>query len=220
MKTISIELFRGASPETIDAMVMELFKNHEEITIIELECTYGSYLESINALKEDIALYLATNKIEPIVSPLQQISHSRLSIAYFMDVPAEKLNDKINELWNHTNEITIIELDATYTNTPGSVALMKKDIAFYASVKEQSVVKPKAIKLRQGIINFLLGFSVIGIVVSIIMMIGGLLDIGSLCLVQFIIYTAFFNHIINLGDIVKNQEERIAQLENSSKKTI
>ena len=51
-------------------------------------------------------------------------------------------------------------------------------------------------------------------------MIGGNLDIGSLCLVQFIIYTAFFNHIINLGDIVKNQEERIAQLENPSKKTI
>ena len=53
MKTISIELFRGASPETIDAMLMELFKNYEEITITELECTYGSYLESIKALKEE-----------------------------------------------------------------------------------------------------------------------------------------------------------------------
>ena len=218
MKTISIELFRGASPETIDAMLMELFKNYEEITITELECTYGSYLESIKALKEDIALYMATNKIEPIESPLQQTSHSRLSITYFTDVPAEKLNDKINELWSYTNEITIIELNATYTNTPGSVALMKKDIAFYASVKELSVLKPKAIKLRQGIIILLLGLSVIGIVASIIMMIAGQVSNGSLFLVQCIIYTAFLNHILNLGDIVKNQEERIAQLEKSSKK--
>jgi len=38
--------------------IIGLFQEDDEITIIELDATYGSYMESIEALKEDIASYL------------------------------------------------------------------------------------------------------------------------------------------------------------------
>ena len=217
---ISIEIFRGASPETIDATVMNLFQDYEEITIIELDATYGCYIESIEALKEDIITYLKQNKRIPgMPASPQQMAKGKISIDYFANIPEDKLEDEIKKALSIANELIVIELDTTYKNTPESIELLKNDITFYFSVEEKYVIKSPKLQIEgRGVIKFLFILSLIFFVLSLFVIALGHHLLGISGVIQCGIYAGFFYHILSLGNVISEQEKRITQLESQINK--
>lgn len=215
---VSIEYFRGLSQEEIAESVSMLFQQEEEITITELGVTYGEYIESIEALQEDIATYFAqqpNNTIqEENPTHTSGSTSSFISIHHFAGMTPENIEDVLKELWGTDDEITINELGATYPNTPESIETLKQDILFYFSVKEENNQNRENYKpIGKTLITLLFWFSVIGIIASIICMFSFSVTWGLAGAIQCLIYALFFNYLSDLGDIANNHTERITALE-------
>ena len=220
---ISIELFKGISQEEIEEKIISLFQEDDEITIVELDTTYGYYMESIEALKDDIASYFngsySTQYIDDIRAKARD-ERGEVSICYFEGVAPEKINGMLEDIWDPSGQITIIELGATYKNNPESIAKLKEDIRFYNSARSEEEEKetPKAVGSTAVLI--LLRISIIGIIAGILAIIWGvkeddkwLIELGVMDTISCIIYACLFNYILDLGMISQMQEKRISALE-------
>lgn len=219
---ISIELFKGISQEEIEEKIISLFQEDDEITIVELDTTYGYYMESIEALKDDIASYYngsySTQYQEDTITEAK-CKRGEVSIGYFEGVAPEKINGMLEDIWDPSGQITIIELGATYKNNPESIAKLKEDIRFYNSVTtEEEKESPKAVGSTAVLI--LLRISIIGIIAGILAIIWGvadddkwLIELGVMNTISCIIYACLFNYILDLGTISQIQEKRISDLE-------
>ena len=125
----------------------------------------------------------------------------------------------LEDLWDPSGQITIIELGATYKNNPESIAKLKEDIRFYNSVTtEEEKDTPKAV--GSTVVLILLRISIIGIFASILAIIWGvaeddkwLIELGVMDTISCIIYACLFNYILDLGRISQMQEKRISALE-------
>lgn len=220
---VSIEVFRGIPQDDLEEKIIGLFQEDDEITIIELDATYGSYMESIEALKEDIASYLGSNnrnKIPLRVNRGDETKPGHVSISFFEGILAEKIEECLERIWDDENQITIDELGVTYQNTPESIAKLKEEISFYNSVTTEEDEKdtPKAVGSTAVLILFRI--SIVGIIAGILLIIWGvadddkwLIELGVTDTISFIIYSYLFNYILDLGMISQMQEKRISDLE-------
>jgi hypothetical protein len=208
---ISIEFFRGASAENIDEKIIQLFQEHDEITIIELNATYGGYLESVEALKDDIASYFAENQIEDSEVSCPPL-YGTISITYFAKVDIQNIEEHLKELWDSQNQITIFELGLTYTNTPESIEQLKKDIELYFSVKEDKSSKRYKI-VGTGLITVLFYLQLLGIVIGILLCLGQNWLTGLWMMIGSFLNALVYSYLIDLGTISKIHEDKIIKME-------
>ena len=207
----SIDIFKGLSPQEIEGKIIDMFQEHEEITIVELKATYGCYMESIEACKEDVASYFVQTAEGSTIAEDPESGY--VSIACFEGVAPDKFNKTLEKIWGDKNTLTIIELGETYTNNPISNEKLKNDVLFYFSVKEDSKKEDTPKLIGAGAIRFLLYLSVLGLICCIIAIFYGFVELGILGAFECLLSVFLFNYILDLGEIAENQEKRIKRLE-------
>ena len=168
-------------------------------------------MESIEALKEDIASYLGKNYARHKKVAVRA-KNGTISTSRFEGLDLNDLESHLKTLWGPKNQITIYELNETYTNTPESIAQLKKDLEFYFSVKTDE--SPNKFKIGGTVlISILFYLQLLGIVIGIILCLLRLWGTGLWLMAGSFLYALVYNYLLDLGKISEIQENKILLLE-------